>query len=111
MKPQKLERGQPLKTKLTSLAIAVAAFLTAQTASAATLTVSSLADSGPGSLRDTIAIAGPGDTINFSVSGIIALFGGTLIIDKDVTISGPPAGITISGNNSGRVFIVLAGIV
>ena len=36
---------------------------------AATRTVTTAADSGPGSLRDAIASAGAGDTINLSIGG------------------------------------------
>jgi hypothetical protein len=35
---------------------------------AATLTVTNTYDSGPGSLRDAIAVASPGDTVNFSLA-------------------------------------------
>lgn len=38
---------------------------------AATLTVTNLNDSGDGSLRHAIDVAAPGDTITFSVSGMI----------------------------------------
>ena len=62
-------------------------------ASAATLTVSNLDDSGPGSLRVQVAAAAPGDTINFSVTGTITMGApGDISIDKDLTITGPGAG-------------------
>ena len=77
---------------------------------AATLTVTSTADSGPGSLRDTIAAASPGDTIDFSVAGTITLTTGMLTIGKNLTITGPGASsLTISGNNSSTVFSISAG--
>src|SRR5258708_1164214 len=67
-------------------------------------TVNSLADNGPGNcatactLRDAIATASVGDTITFSVTGIIALASGTLVIDKNLTINGSnPSTITIDG--------------
>ena len=40
---------------------------------AATITVTNLDDSGPGSLRDAIEDAFPGETINFGVTGTITL--------------------------------------
>ena len=71
---------------------------------AATITVTNLNDSGSGSLRQSIADATPGDTINFSVTGIITLASGELNIDKDLTIEGPGVNkLSISGNNSSRV--------
>ena len=42
-------------------------------ANAATLTVSSLANSGTGTLRAQVVAAAPGDTIVFSVTGTITL--------------------------------------
>ena len=63
---------------------------------AATLTVTSLADSGPGSLRDALASASPGDAIDFGVQGTITLTNGTsggsaLAIEKNIQINGPGA--------------------
>jgi len=55
-------------------------------------TVTSTADDGPGSLREAIGIATPGDTIDFAVSGAITLTTGELVIDKDLTLLGPGAG-------------------
>jgi hypothetical protein len=67
-----------------------------------TLTVTSTADSGAGSLRANIAAANPGDTINFasSLNGqTIQLSSGELDITKNLTIQGPGAGLlTISGS-------------
>ncbi|MEI8259553.1 MAG: hypothetical protein WCJ30_28140, partial [Deltaproteobacteria bacterium] len=64
-----------------------------------TLTVTSLADSGPGSLRDTLAAAVSGDTIDFSpaiLPGIIDLTSGQLSIDASITIAGPgPERLTV----------------
>lgn len=82
------------------------------TQAAITITVTSTADSGPGSLRDAIATASPGDNINFSVTGTIALTTGTLTIAKSVTISGPGASnLAISGNNAFQVFKVNSGAI
>src|SRR5438874_11085266 len=50
-------------------------------------------DSGPGSLRDALAIANDGDTITFAVTGAIGLTSGELVINKNITISGPGANL------------------
>jgi len=75
---------------------------------AATFTVTSLANSGSGTLRDAISQANftPGyHTINFSVTGQITLTSGAIDIWYPILISGPgPALLTLSGNNSSRVF-------
>ena len=71
----------------------------------ATITVTSLNDGGPGSLRQAIADAPPGDTIDFAITGTIILTNGELVITNNLTISGPGAtNLTVSGNNSSRVF-------
>ena len=73
-----------------------------------TLTVTSAADSGTGSLRYEIAAANSGDTINFapSLAGqTITLTSGALAITKSLDVEGPGAAkLTISGNNASRVF-------
>lgn len=73
---------------------------------ATTHTVTNLNDNGAGSLRDTIAASADGDTIDFNVTGTITL-GSELLISHNITITGPAGGITISGNNSFRVFNVM----
>lgn len=79
---------------------------------AAALQVSTTADSGPGSLRDTVAAAGAGDVITFAPSlGTITVSGAAITLDKDLTIVGPgAAGLTIQGNSGGSVFSVNSGI-
>src|SRR6476646_9493679 len=64
-------------------------FVTA--AHAATITVTSTNDSGPGSLRQALRDAHDGDTITFAVTGTIVLTSGGLPVNKNVTISGPGA--------------------
>ena len=70
-----------------------------------TNTVTTLADSGPGSLRQTIAASLSGDTILFATNGTITLTSGEIEITNDLTITGPGAtNLAISGNSSSRVF-------
>jgi hypothetical protein len=72
------------------------------------LTVLNNADSGAGSLRDTIAAAQSGDTIVFDPSlsyQTITLSSGPLALSSNLTINGPGAGLlAISGNNASRLF-------
>ena len=70
-------------------------------AHAATITVTNTNDSGPGSLRQALSDANDGDTIAFAVTGAIVLTSGGLVIDKNVTISGPGADrLSIDGNQA-----------
>ncbi|MEQ8753401.1 MAG: DUF4114 domain-containing protein [Coleofasciculus sp. G1-WW12-02] len=75
-----------------------------------TITVTSAADSGAGSLRAAIAQAQPGDRIKFASSlanKTITLTSGQLEVEKDLIIDGENApGLTISGNNTSRVFFL-----
>ncbi|MBA4158072.1 MAG: CSLREA domain-containing protein [Gemmatimonadetes bacterium] len=58
------------------------------------------------SLREAIAFASPGATITFSVTGTITLGGSELLIEKNLTISGPGARkLAVSGNGISRVFL------
>lgn len=77
-----------------------------------TITVTTNADSGEGTLRNVIASAADGDTIKFdsSLSGeTIALTSGEIGIEagKDLTINGAGAdGLSINGNDTSRIFNV-----
>src|SRR5215207_5417958 len=58
-------------------------------------------------LRDAIADAASGDSINVSVSGTIVLSNGALAISKNLSISGPgPSALTVSGNQASQVVTV-----
>jgi autotransporter family porin len=76
-----------------------------------TLTVMNNADHGGGSLRDTIAAAQTGDTINFASSvHAITLTTGELDIAKNLNIVGTGANhLAISGNDASRVFHIESG--
>src|SRR5262249_21220699 len=80
-----------------------------------TFHVTTLADTGDGSLRTTVAQANapPGaDTIllDGGLAGTIALTGGELDVTDDLKINGPGADkLTVSGSNLSRVFKVEAG--
>ncbi|HEX5397656.1 MAG TPA: hypothetical protein VFY06_01225 [Verrucomicrobiae bacterium] len=56
---------------------------------AKTLVVTNLADSGAGSLREAVAVSGPGDVISIITNGTITLSSGELFMINDLTISGP----------------------
>ncbi|MEW5735243.1 MAG: choice-of-anchor Q domain-containing protein, partial [Thermodesulfobacteriota bacterium] len=71
--------------------------------------VTNLDDSGPGSLRDTVAAALSLDIVDCTgISGEILLTTGQIgISDKSITIIGPGAkNLAISGNNSSRIFSI-----
>jgi predicted outer membrane repeat protein len=75
-----------------------------------TLTVTNSGDSGPGSLRAMAGAAAAGDVIDFSptLNGqTITLTGGEILLTPGVSIDGPGAAVlSISGNNSSRIFEV-----
>jgi len=89
---------------LFSLALAIGS------AHAATYTVTSLNDSGAGTLREAVGLAngdGAADTIDFAVTGTITLTSGQIIINTPMTIQGPGAGLlTIDGNANSRIFLI-----
>jgi len=74
-----------------------------------TITVTNTNDSGAGSLRNAIASAASGDTIQFAsnlANRTITLTSGQLVINKNLTIeAGSARQLTISGNNSSRVML------
>src|SRR5262245_24260687 len=97
--PPVLGRGNTTLTgvAMTFLALACAA---ATSLRAATITVMNTADSGAGSLRQALAGAADGDTIDAAgVSGTILLTSGELVVSNSVTILGPgPANLAVDGN-------------
>ncbi|MEA5508049.1 choice-of-anchor Q domain-containing protein [Halotia wernerae UHCC 0503] len=75
----------------------------------AILTVTSLNDSGTGSLRDTIASASNNDTINFSSSlaNQVITFTSLIAITENLVIDGIDAvNLALSGNNTTQLFRV-----
>jgi hypothetical protein len=110
------------------LALCLAAALAAPTVFAApgpacgnVLTVTSCDDSGPGSLRDTLAAAVSGDTIGFSPDlgcKLITLTSGALVMGQGadgqpleaLSLTGPGRdALTLSGGDSDRVLVHDAG--
>ena len=77
------------------------------------ITVTNTNDSGPGSLRQALADANDGDTITFAVTGIIGLTSGELVIDRNITISGPGANLLAVSRAANaapfRIFHVMLG--
>ena len=93
--------------KLLTLTFAVSLV---HTAFSAVLTVNSGADSGAGSLRNVIASATSGDTLNITASDTLKLTGGEIVIDKDITLTKTgKAQKVISGELNSRIFNVQSG--
>src|SRR5262249_55448926 len=92
---------------LRSAAIAVVLLgAAAISARATTISVTNTNDSGPGSLRQALAIANDGDTIDATgVSGTITLSSGVLLVGKSVTINGAGAEVlAVDGHATSSVF-------
>jgi hypothetical protein len=78
--------------------------------SAATIVVTSTADGGPGSLRNAVTVASPGDTITFDpgLSGqTISLTSGGITIDKNLDVSGPVGKVEVSAEGMSGIFEVV----
>jgi hypothetical protein len=77
-------------------------------AHATIIIVSNTNDNGPGSLRQALAIANDGDTIDATgISGVITLTTGELLVDKSITINGAGANVlAVDGNAASAVFHV-----
>jgi len=100
-----------MKTKhnFSQLCLLIAALFSAFTSRATILTVTNIADSGPGTLRQLVATAPVGATINFAANlsgATITLTNGELLLTNDVTIDATalPGGIRIDGNQMSRIF-------
>jgi hypothetical protein len=81
-------------------------------ARASVIPVTNTNDSGPGSLRQALAIANDGDTIDATgISGVISVTNGALLVETSVTINGPGANVlAVDANMNSQVFrIVLSG--
>lgn len=92
----------------TGIPVGAALIVAAAPAQAAGFQVTSLADSGVGSLRAAVAAANAAagaDTITFGVSGTINLTGGELLLEDDVTVQGPGAtALTVNAGGESRIF-------
>ena len=96
--------------RTTTFAIGLLLYAVALPAHATTITVTNTNDSGTGSLRQALADANDGDTIEFAVTGTITLMSGQLLVDKSLTISGPGANsFTVDGNANSGVFFIDSG--
>src|SRR5215471_20841848 len=86
--------------RIFALPALIAVLLFAQTTMANTITVTSTADSGAGTLRAALASGANGDTIDASgVTGTILLTSGELLVTNSVTILGAgPANLAVNGN-------------
>lgn len=111
-KPRPSSAPPKPSSKLTKTVGLGVAALAASQADAATFNVTNLNDSGAGSLRqaliDANANAGA-DVITFQsgLTGTITLTTGQLDVTDSVDIQGPgPATISVSGNDSSRVFYI-----
>ena len=90
-----------------------ALWLAAASVHANTITVTNTNDSGSGSLRQAVADANDGDTINAThVSGSIGLSSGELLVNKNVTINGPGAEkLSVENTRSSGVFEITSAAV
>jgi len=96
-----------IKAAATRLTLSCALTISAH---ATTIIVTNTDDNGPGSLRQALAEANDGDIIDAtSVSGVITLNTGVLVVNKTVTINGPGAGLlAVDGNAASAVFQIMS---
>ncbi len=76
--------------------------------------VTTVADSGPGSLRSAVSNAIPNDFINFApalTGATIVLTSGHVLLDRSLTLdaSALAGGVTVNGGTNGRIFLINSG--
>lgn len=100
------------RSSLAALRLALAFLVPASGAAAATFTVTNLADSGPGSLRQAVLSANASagaDEVAFApgLAGTITLTSGQIVISDPLVVHGPGSGVlTVSGADQFRIFAV-----
>ena len=102
-----------MKTKRVPIRICLlfATLMPAVSTLATTRVVTSLNDSGAGTLRDTIAASTAGDTIVFTTNGTITLTTGELLVGRNLTITGSGAtNLTVHGSSTNRVFEIATNV-
>jgi hypothetical protein len=106
------QNSAPVKSRrILLVGFLTASWLAAASTHANTISATNTNDCGPGSLRQAIADASNGDTINAtSIFGSIKLSSGELLVNKNVTINGPGAEkLSVENTRLGRVFEIAAG--
>jgi hypothetical protein len=107
-----------MQAGLLLIALLAAAAVALPSLRGATITVVNTSDNGPGSLRQALADAVDGDTVNFdsSLNGqAITLTSGQLLVNKSITITGPGADqlrllrSTTLGTPEFRIFYISSG--
>ncbi|HEU0208553.1 MAG TPA: choice-of-anchor Q domain-containing protein, partial [Candidatus Udaeobacter sp.] len=104
-----------MKTLCVRVSLLAAIFVAYAYTFAATISVTSSADSGSGTLRQALADAQNGDTIAFALNlpATISLTSGELLIDKNITISGTGAQLLTVARAQGaphfRIFHITPG--
>ena len=89
------------RTTIFAIAVLLLA-ATTMSAHAATITVTNTNDSGLGSVRQALGMPMMATRLVFAVTGTIVLTSDGLVIDNDLTISGPGANrLSINGNQAG----------
>jgi hypothetical protein len=108
----KISRNSLSRSLVAIVTLLLAAMAGVQIVHAVTITVMNTLDSGPGSLRQALAVANDGDTIDFgaAVTGTITLTSQELAVTDSITISGPGANIlAVDGNHANIVFVIAQG--
>src|SRR5947207_5467786 len=98
------------KFKSAAICLSLACAL-AMPANATTIVVTNTNDSGPGSLRQALASANDGDTIDAAgVCGVITVTSGQVLVERRVTINGAGADVlAVDGNATSSVFQIGTG--